>query len=148
MNISTPSVKWRNGGILDDYELLSRMKCNTQGINLTLSNSVGNDQVDVIVAANTSSATDAVRGSAVNENQHNSCLRSELTNMHGERRGIQVIQHNTNQISTREKPDISPTIVDVNAWEINPTVATIASRLHKLLNLIEKLTETQARCDR
>ena len=47
----------------------------------------------------------AVRGSAnTNENLPNSFLRSGLKIMYGERVGIQVLQHNTNQIKTREKP--------------------------------------------
>ena len=47
----------------------------------------------------------AVRGSAnTNENLPISSLRSGLKIMYGERVGIQVLQHNTNQIKTREKP--------------------------------------------
>ena len=47
----------------------------------------------------------AVRGSAnTNENLPNSFLRSGLKIMYGERVGIQVLQHITNQIKTREKP--------------------------------------------
>jgi hypothetical protein len=33
--------------------------------------------------------------------------------MHGERRGIQVIQHNTNTITSAEKPTIKSTVVNV-----------------------------------
>ena len=45
----------------------------------------------------------AVNGSA-NQNLSNSFMKSELNIMHGERRGIHVIQHNTNEPKTGEKP--------------------------------------------
>jgi hypothetical protein len=51
----------------------------------------------------------AVRGSAnTNENLPISFMLSELKIMYGERVGIQVLQHNTNQIKTREKQSPKP----------------------------------------
>ena len=49
----------------------------------------------------------AVNGSA-NQNPPNSFLKSELNNMHGERRGIRFIQHNTNDTTTGEKSEYMP----------------------------------------
>ena len=49
----------------------------------------------------------AVDGSA-NQNLRNYFLKSELNIMYGERRGIHVIQHNTNDTTTGEKPEYMP----------------------------------------
>ena len=49
----------------------------------------------------------AFNGSA-NKNMPNSFMKSELNIMHGERRWIRVIQHNTNDTKTREKPWYMP----------------------------------------
>ena len=49
----------------------------------------------------------AVDGSA-NQNLRNYFLKSELNIMYGERRGIHVIQHNTNDTTTGEKPGYMP----------------------------------------
>ena len=49
----------------------------------------------------------AVNGSA-NQNLSNSFMKSEFSIMHGERRGIHVIQHNTNEPKTGEKPRYMP----------------------------------------
>ena len=49
----------------------------------------------------------AVNGSA-NHNLSNSFMESELNIMHGERRGMHVIQHNTNDNKTGEKPGYMP----------------------------------------
>lgn len=50
---------------------------------------------------------------SIDQNLPDSCLESELNIMHRERRGIQVIQHNTNTITSGEKPTIKPTIANV-----------------------------------
>ena len=49
----------------------------------------------------------AGNGSA-DQNLSNSFMKSELNIMHGERRGIHVIQHNTNKPKTGEKPGYIP----------------------------------------
>ena len=48
-----------------------------------------------------------LNGSA-NQNLSNSFMNSELNIMHGERRGIHGIQHNTNDTKTGEKPEYMP----------------------------------------
>ena len=49
----------------------------------------------------------AVNGSA-NQNPSNSFMKSELNIMHGERRGMHVIRHNTNEPKTGKKPGYMP----------------------------------------
>jgi hypothetical protein len=88
---------------------------------------------------------DAVNGSAVNENQsakfewnavlgpananenlQNFLLRSGLKIMYGERVGIQVLQHYTNQIKTREKLSPKPAdTAEVGALECYIKAATM-----------------------
>ena len=73
--------------------------------------------VRVIVLSKTGNAIAAVNGSAkTNEKHRNFFLRSGLKIMHGERVGIQVHHHNTNQIKTRKEPaSMEPTVQEALA---------------------------------
>ena len=53
--------------------------------------------VEQVIVSSNIAGRKAVNGSA-NQNLLNSFMESELNIMHGERRGIHVIQHNTNNI--------------------------------------------------
>ena len=81
----------------------------------------------------------AVRGSAnTNENLQNSFLRSELNIMQGERGGIQLDQHNTNQAKTRKKPsNNSATTAERDA--LDRDMDAITSKLGKILKMLKPM---------
>ena len=85
----------------------------TQDNHLTIASN-GNDSVVGIFIPNFRKAVDE----SANQNLSNCFLKSRLKNMLGERRGIQVIQHNYNQVTTRKNPSTKPTFVEVVAWKL------------------------------
>ena len=105
----------------------------------------GNAPVNIKYAkpVKTEIATKAVMGSAnTNENLQNSFLRSELNIMQGERRGIQVNQHNTNQVTTRKKPsNNSATTAERDA--LDRDMDAIASKLGMILKMLEPMSDSE-----
>jgi len=82
-------------------------------------------------------ATEAVYGSAVNENHESSFMRSGLNFMHGERRGIQVNQQKTNHAKIGDEPAATK----VGALEND--MDAIALKLGKMLKMLDTMLATK-----